>query len=349
VPELHGHGGPIDDLWRSAAVEEALDLCLGCKGCKSDCPVQVDMATYKAEFRAHHYRGRLRPRAAYSMGLIHEWSRIAGAMPWMANALLQTPGLASIARWAGGIAPERRMPRYADESFVRWFSRRRKPADGKRKPDKRVLLWPDTFNNYFRPQTAIAATRLLEALGYQVDIPARVLCCGRPLYDWGMLDRAKALWEATLAELTPAIEEGTPVIGLEPACVSAFRDELPGLFGGHERAQRLAGQTLFLTELLDRDADGLQLPKRAGTALVQTHCHHHAVIKADSDASARSLGARIRDHEQRLLRHGGRVRLREGEISGLHGRCRAGAAAENPAGARRSHHPGQRIQLPRAD
>ena len=277
------HGGPIDDLWRSAAVEEALDLCLGCKGCKSDCPVQVDMATYKAEFRAHHYRGRLRPRAAYSMGLIHEWSRIAGAMPWMANALLQTPGLASIARWAGGIAPERRMPRYADESFVRWFSRRRKPADGKRKPDKRVLLWPDTFNNYFRPQTAIAATRLLEALGYQVDIPARVLCCGRPLYDWGMLDRTKALWEATLAELTPAIEEGTPVIGLEPACVSAFRDELPGLFGGHERAQRLAGQTLFLTELLDRDADGLQLPKRAGTALVQTHCHHHAVIKADSE------------------------------------------------------------------
>src|SRR5689334_4511047 len=116
------HGGPIEDLWRSQAVEEALDLCLGCKGCKSDCPVNTDMATYKAEFRVHHYRGRLRPRAAYSMGLIADWSRLAGHAPWLANVMTQTPGLAALAKWIGGIAPQRQIPRYAGRSFRQWFA-----------------------------------------------------------------------------------------------------------------------------------------------------------------------------------------------------------------------------------
>jgi FAD/FMN-containing dehydrogenase/Fe-S oxidoreductase len=272
------HGGPIDDLWRSEAVEEALDLCLACKGCKSDCPVQVDMATYKAEFRAHHYRNRLRPRAAYSMGLIHEWSRFAGAAPWLANALLQAPALASLAKWAAGISPRRRMPRYADETFVRWFRRRRTSGGG-----ERVMLWPDTFNNYFRPRTAMAATRVLESLGYAVAIPERALCCGRPLYDWGMLDRAKALWGRVLDSFAPEIRDGTPVVGLEPACVSAFRDELPGLFPGDERAQRLSQQMLFFSEFIDRYCGDKPLAMNRARALVQIHCHQHAVIKTTSE------------------------------------------------------------------
>jgi FAD/FMN-containing dehydrogenase/Fe-S oxidoreductase len=276
------HGGPIDDLWRSDAVEDALDLCLGCKGCKSDCPVHVDMATYKAEFRAHYYKGRLRPRAAYSMGLIHEWSRLAGALPWLANTLLQTPGITAAAKWAGGIAPQRRMPRYAGENFVQWFRRRGK-SQPKAESSNRVLLWPDTFNNYFRPTTAIAATRILEAFGYTVSIPQRILCCGRPLYDWGMLDRAKALWEKTLDTLAEEIQQGTPVIGLEPACVSAFRDELPGLFPKDERAHRLAHQTLFLSEFIERKIDSHRLARIGGSALVQIHCHHHAVLNPASE------------------------------------------------------------------
>src|SRR5919201_1226728 len=141
-------GGPITDGRRSGEVEEALDLCLGCKGCKSDCPVNVDMATYKAEFRAHHYKRRLRPRAAYSMGLIHEWSRIAAMAPTFANAIMQAPGLSPIMKWIAGIAQQRDIPRYADETFVRWFRRRQSKQRG-----ARVLLWPDTFNNYFRPRT----------------------------------------------------------------------------------------------------------------------------------------------------------------------------------------------------
>jgi FAD/FMN-containing dehydrogenase/Fe-S oxidoreductase len=272
------HGGPIDNRWRSDAVEEALDLCLGCKGCKSDCPVNTDMATYKAEFRAHHYAGRLRPRAAYSMGLIANWSRLAKNAPSLANAMTHTPYVSALAKWIGGIAPQRRIPRYASRTFTTWFRNRRHPRlDG-----QRVMLWPDTFNNYFRPRTAIAATRVLEALGCQVIIPDRPLCCGRPLYDWGMLDKAKRLWNETLAALQPEIENGTPIVGLEPACVSAFRDELVALFPGNDKARRLAEQTLFISEFLDRQhSDGI--PAAGGSALVHLHCHHHAIIKPESE------------------------------------------------------------------
>jgi Fe-S oxidoreductase len=238
------------------------------------------MATYKAEFRAHHYKGRLRPRAAYSMGLIREWSRAASAVPGLANALTQWPGVSAMAKWIGGIAPQRRLPRYANESFVAWF--RRRPDSGKTHGE-RVMLWPDTFNNYFRPQTAIAATHVLESLGYTVAIPDRPLCCGRPLYDWGMLDRAKMLWTQTMDTLDREIREGTPIIGLEPACTSAFRDELPGLFAGHERAQKLAKKTVFLTEFIDQQCSDAHLPEISEVVLAQIHCHHHAVIKPTSE------------------------------------------------------------------
>jgi FAD/FMN-containing dehydrogenase/Fe-S oxidoreductase len=266
-------GDPIDNLWKSQEVEEALNLCLACKGCKSDCPVHVDMATYKAEFRSEHYRGRLRPRSAYSMGLIHRWSHYAARMPRVANLVAGT----ALAKWVAGIAPERQVPPYATQTFRRWFRKRAKPAQ----TGRRVILWPDTFNNYFRPQTAIAATRVLEAAGFDVAIPQKALCCGRPLYDWGRLDEAKALWRETLDTLHEDIEAGTPIIGLEPACTSTFRDELVDLFPKDKAAQALSKQTLFFTEFLDRN--DCALPHAGGEALVQIHCHHHAVIKPDAE------------------------------------------------------------------
>ncbi len=279
-------GEAIEDVWKSEAVEDALDLCLACKGCKSDCPVHVDMATYKAEFRSEHYRRRLRPRAAYSMGLIHLWARYASWLPGLANLGANT----APTKWVAGIAQQRDMPPFARQTFRGWF---RKRARGKG-TGQRVMLWPDTFNNYFRPETAIAATRVLESLGYEVVIPRKTLCCGRPLYDWGRLDQAKALWRQTLRSLKDEIEAGTPLIGLEPACTSAFRDELVDLFPDDDRARKLSGQTLFFTEFLDRHAPDA-LPRVGGKALVQVHCHHHAVItpKAEQDVLAR-LGV---DHE----------------------------------------------------
>jgi len=266
-------GDPLSKLWNSPEVEEALDLCLACKGCKSDCPVHVDMATYKAEFRSKYYEKRWRPRAAYSMGLIHRWGRYAAWMPSLANFGASTPP----AKWLAGIAPQRHMPPFAKQTFRRWYRKNRKTP----KSGQRVILWPDTFNNYFRPQTAIAATRVLEAAGFAVSIPDRVLCCGRPLYDWGRIDDAKALWRQTIAALRTDIEAGTPLVGLEPACVTAFRDELVDLFPDDPAARRLSEQALFLTEFLDRNS--VELPRIGGSALVQLHCHHHAVIKPTSE------------------------------------------------------------------
>ncbi|HVY58776.1 MAG TPA: FAD-binding and (Fe-S)-binding domain-containing protein [Xanthobacteraceae bacterium] len=276
------HGGPINDRWHSDAVDEALDFCLSCKGCKSDCPVHVDMATYKAEFRSHHYAGRLRPRVAYSMGMIHRWARLASHVPTLANAMMHTPGLAALSKWIGGIAQERTIPPFARESFVHWF-RQRRNGHARTQVGRPVILWPDTFNNYFRPSTAIAATRVLENLGFEVSIPDRPLCCGRPLYDWGLLDQAEALWREIMTALRGDIERGTPVVGLEPACVSAFRDELVGLFPDDALAQRLSRQILFFTEFLEQNGDGLSLPKVSSPALVQMHCHHHAVITPDAE------------------------------------------------------------------
>ncbi|WP_372620713.1 FAD-binding and (Fe-S)-binding domain-containing protein [Falsiroseomonas sp.] len=291
------HGGPVDDGWRSEAVHDSLSLCLACKGCKSDCPVQVDMATYKAEFHSHYYAGRLRPRAAYSMGLIQDWARLASLAPSAVNALMRAPGIAPAAKWAGGIAAARQLPRFAEEPFTRWFARR----DSPRGSGRRVILWPDTFNNFFRPETAKAAVRLLEAGGYEVHIPRRTLCCGRPLYDWGMLDRAKRLWRRTLDTLRADIEAGMPVVGLEPACVSAFMDELPNLFPKDNLARRLSANTHHIADFVMREPDRFPLRRAEGErAKVQMHCHHHAVIRPGGEQRLLAhLGV-----EAEIMRHG---------------------------------------------
>jgi Fe-S oxidoreductase len=252
-------------------------MCLACKGCKSDCPVNVDMATYKAEFMYHHYRGRLRPRAAYSMGRIFDLARVASHVPWLANAILQTPGLSHLAKAIGGIAQQRTMPRFAGETFRDWFAARE--ASRMRGPE--VLLWPDTFNNYLHPQPLKDAVGVLEAAGYRVVVPQVPLCCGRPLYAEGMLDKARAQLADLLEALAPQIDRDVPVVGLEPSCVAAFRDELPNLFPGDERAHWLARNTFILSEYLDRV--GYAPPRLRRKALVHAHCHHHAVIGTDAE------------------------------------------------------------------
>jgi Fe-S oxidoreductase/FAD/FMN-containing dehydrogenase len=279
------HGGPIKNGWKSPEVEEALDLCLSCKGCKHDCPVNVDMATYKAEFRHHHYAGRARPRAAYSMGLIYWWSRTASRVPRFANLMTQTPGLAAAVKFAGGLAPGRRMPAFARQTFRDWFRGYRTHNPG----GPEILLFPDTFNNFFRPQTAIAAVQVLEKAGWRVTIPPRSLCCARPLYDWGMLDTADHLLRQLLDTLAPALARGVTVVGLEPACVAAFRDEVPALFPQDERAKRLKAQSYLLSEFFDQKAGDIALPQlgHGRTALTQIHCHEHAVL--DPKAEERVL------------------------------------------------------------
>jgi len=276
-------GEVITEGWRSEVVKEALDLCLACKGCRSECPTHVDMATYKAEFLAHYYEGRRRPRQAWSMGRIGRWAPVAGALPRLANFFTQTPGLAALAKRIAGIAPQRRIPAFADVPF----DRRHRPRRGSRGP---VLLWADTFNNYFLPETAAAAAEVLAHAGYEVRLPQLRLCCGRPFYDFGLLDEAKAALRRIMQVLREDIEAGVPVVGLEPACMSVFRDELVNLFPDDGFARRLAAQTHMLADFLVRE--GYEPPRLEGVrALVHGHCHQKSVFGMEAElALLRKMG-----------------------------------------------------------
>jgi FAD/FMN-containing dehydrogenase/Fe-S oxidoreductase len=274
-------GDVIRDGWRDEIVKESLDLCLSCKGCKTECPVSVDLATYKAEFLSHYHEGRLRPRSDYAFGNIDIWARLASKVHGLANLATQLPFLRDIAKLAAGMPPQRSVPAFAPQTFRTWFKRQR-PADPKAAP---VMLWPDTFNNYFLPDTAKAAVEVLEAAGFRVTIPEVTLCCGRPLYDFGMLNRAKRLLLKTLDRLAPAIEADIPILMLEPSCAAVFRDELINLFPNDERARKLSRQTFLLSEFLERKAAHFQLPKLAAKALIHGHCHHKSLMKMTDEES----------------------------------------------------------------
>jgi Fe-S oxidoreductase len=244
------------------------------------------MATYKAEFLAHHYAGRLRPITAYTMGLIYWWARLASHAPRAVNAVMHAPLLSRLVKRAGGIAQDREVPRFAEETFKHWFERREASLTS----GQRVILWPDTFNNHFFPPTARAAVEVLEGAGCTVEVPRKSLCCGRPLYDYGFLTQAKSLLRQILDELRPQIRDGVPVVVLEPSCASVFRDELVNLFPDDEDAQRLCKQTYLLSEFLEQKVENYSPPKLARKALIHGHCHHKAVMSmTDEDAVLKKL------------------------------------------------------------
>jgi FAD/FMN-containing dehydrogenase/Fe-S oxidoreductase len=261
-------GEVITSGWSSEEVKEALDWCLACKGCRSDCPTHTDMASYKAEFLSHYYETRARPVQAYSMGCIGEWAPLAARAPSLVNLLTQTPGLAALAKRLAGAARQRRLPRFAPRTFKSLFRSRNGGGD-------RVVLFADTFNNHFRPDTALAAVKVLEAAGCAVEVAREPVCCGRPYYDFGMLDRARASLDALLAALAPRLDAGVPLVVLEPGCMSVFRDEMRQLLPDDVRAERLARQAVSLGELLR--ARGWRPPAVGGHALLHGHCHHKAL------------------------------------------------------------------------
>ena len=262
---------------------DALDLCLSCKGCTSECPVNVDMPTLKAEYLSHHYAHRLRPRHAYAFGLIDRWAALASHAPSVANLLTQAPGLAAVAKTAAGVAPQRRLPRFAGVTLQAW-ARRRRDGDGAGASAgaRRVILWPDTFTNRFEPEIGVAAYETLEAAGFAVEIPQGRLCCGRPLYDYGFLDLARAYLERTLDALRDEIRAGVPVVGIEPSCVAVFRDELTKMLPHDEDARRLASQTFHFAEFLAATED-FEPPPLERRALLHGHCHARATNGVDPE------------------------------------------------------------------
>ncbi len=255
--------------WKDEHVKQSLDLCLSCKACKNECPVNVDIATYKSEFLSHYYEGKMRPASAYAFGYIDKWARLGSLAPAIANWLTHAPGLSNVLKSFLGMAAQRQFPRLASQTFRSWAGQRRIPsldADSPR-PTKpagsagRVILWTDTFTNYFHPNAGIAAAQVIENAGFDLSIPGRQFCCGRPLYDFGMLDDAKRYLGRILDALENEIKSGTPVIVLEPSCASVFRDELHNLFPNDPLAKQLRGQIFLLSEFLEHHAPGYAPPR----------------------------------------------------------------------------------------
>ncbi|WP_308117899.1 FAD-binding and (Fe-S)-binding domain-containing protein [Streptomyces buecherae] len=311
-------GEVIADGWRSTEVRDALDLCLSCKGCRTDCPVGVDMATYKAEFLHHHYAGRLRPAAHYAMGWLPVWLRAAAALRLapVANAAARVGPLAALARRVGGIAPERDLPELAAEPFPRWWrarARRRagrpgvrdsgrdRSRDRDRAQDRdrgrdrpTVVLWPDTFTSYLAPGVGRAAVAVLEDAGLRVVVPptgpGRPLCCGLTWVSTGQLDRAKQVMRRAVDAVAPALDAGLPLVVLEPSCAATLRGDLPELLGPDTPgAARLAASVLTFAQALDQYAPNWRPPRVDRPVVGQTHCHQHAVL---GDAAERTLRER---------------------------------------------------------
>ena len=269
-------GDYIKDGWKSKEVHDSLDLCLACKGCKTDCPVNVDMATYKAEFHSHYYQGRLRPRDAYAMGLIGFWGELGSRMPKTANFLSNAPLLNRVAKAVGGVHQKRKLPKFAAEPFTEWFRRKHSSPPSK----QQVLLYPDTFNNFFYPGTLRAATEVLERWGFQVVLPAGRVPAIRPAIHYGMLDLAeKELLEA-IGQLRDFVVREIPIIVLEPSTASVFRDELPQLFPEDHDGMRVTRRVYLLSEFIEENK--LPLPSLHGQAIFHAHCHQKAVLNAEA-------------------------------------------------------------------
>jgi Fe-S oxidoreductase len=305
--------------FQSEAVHEALDLCLSCKACKTECPVQVDMAAYKSEFLAQRYKGRLHPLHHYVFGFADKLARWGSISPALTNAVLTGPITSPLIKRVVGVAQQRELPRLASQSYQRDRQAALKGHDFKPalslpkgaenaaetkwalapEGNQAVLLWPDTWNNYYHPQTLAAAESVLTQAGFQVETPPGHICCGRPLYDFGLLGAARKYLSKVLIRMGPQIDAGLPFIFLEPSCASVFKDELLELFPSGPfapRAERLSQQVWLLADWLAAMAPEWATGRLEGAhILLHGHCHHKAVFggPASEIALLRQAGATV--------------------------------------------------------
>jgi Fe-S oxidoreductase len=230
--------------------------------------------------------------------MIDRWAQLGSIAPLAANFFSQAPGFRHILQSALHLAPQRGVPRFARSTFQHWARKNRvpglgeniEPASAAQKGE--VVLWADTFNNYFHPDTSRAALEVLQAAGFRVTVPQIHLCCGRPLYDFGMLERAKEYLERIMSALSVQIMAGIPIVVLEPSCASVFRDELRNLFPMDQRATRLRNQTFLLSEFLEHHAPGYEAPQLGRKVLLHGHCHHKSIMKlSDEESLLRKMGA----------------------------------------------------------
>jgi FAD/FMN-containing dehydrogenase/Fe-S oxidoreductase len=294
-------GALRDEGFQSRAVDEALDLCLSCKACKTECPVQVDMAAYKSEFLWQRYKGRLHPLHHYIFGFADRLARYGSLAPSLTNAILTGPLSSPLVKRIAGVARERQLPRLAAKSFQKTRTTVRKSGGIPTNPVQKsappqVVLWTDTWNNYYHPQSLSAAETILTQAGFQVEVPRSHICCGRPLYDFGLLGAARSYLSRVLDRMAPQIEAGLPFIFLEPSCASVFKDELPELFPNDPRARLLSRQVWLLADwLADRAPEFAAGRLQGAHILIHGHCHHKAVFggPASEIALLRKAGATV--------------------------------------------------------
>jgi Fe-S oxidoreductase len=275
--------------WSHPSVHDAMDLCLSCKGCASDCPTGIDMATYKSEVLHQTYRRRLRPRSHYTLGRLPRWARLAGWTPRLANLAVRLPVLGAFLLWLAGVDKRRSVPAFARRPFRRAFVKN--AAEG-RTP---VVLFADSFSDSFAPEVAEATVRVLRAAGYEPRLPSGPVCCGLTWITTGQLDAAKKILTRTVAALATDARDGIPIVGIEPSCTAVLRSDVHELLPGDPDATVVAASIRTLAELLAQ-TPGWTPPDLSGVEVVaQPHCHHHAVLgwQADADLLA-STGARVR-------------------------------------------------------
>jgi len=266
--------------WRDPAVHDALDLCLSCKGCASDCPTGIDMATYKSEVLHQSYRGRVRPRTHYSLGRLPLWARLASRAPGVANRVMQTAPFRRLLFAAAGIDRRRAAPAFADETFRAWFDARPVLPTG---TTRRVAIFVDSFTDVFAPEVGKAMVRVLEDAGYAVTVTASDVCCGLTWISTGQLDTAQRILNRSVGALA-GLDPNIRVVGIEPSCTAVLRHDAVDLLGTAQ-ARDVARRVVTLAELLGGDP-GWSPPDLRQTRLVaQPHCHHHAVMGWEADAA----------------------------------------------------------------
>jgi len=292
-------GALTKEGFESEAVHEALDLCLSCKACKTECPVQVDMAQYKSEFLAQKYKGKLHPLHHYVFGFADKMARLGSLTPAITNFMTSSGLTSPLIKHIVGVAKERTMPQLAGKSWKAGRSGDETgnvPRVSSGQPKKTVVLWADTWNNYYHPQTLAAAERVLMQAGFRVQTTKGHICCGRALYDFGLLDTAKSYMATVLDRIAPQIEAGLPFIFLEPSCASIFKDEALELFPNDARAQKMSKQIWLLADWLAAEVPEWVSGRLAGAqVLLHGHCHHKAVFGGPKNEIAllRKAGAQV--------------------------------------------------------
>ncbi|PVX59597.1 FAD-binding and (Fe-S)-binding domain-containing protein [Rhodococcus globerulus] len=273
------NGTVVTGGWRSPEVHEALDLCLSCKGCSTDCPTGVDMAALKSEVLHQSYKGRIRPASHYSLGWLPRWAKVASLTPRIVNATMRIPGIGPLALSSAGVDERRAIPPFAVQTFRSWFKATEHDRVTTGEP---VLLFVDSFTNYFTPEVGHATVRVLEAAGYRPQLLDKQQCCGLTWISTGQLTAAKKILSRTVDALSEYVGAGIPIVGMEPSCTGVLRSDAAELLG-RQAAEPIAENTHTLAELLtDR---GWEPPSLKGQAIIaQPHCHHHSVMGWSPDA-----------------------------------------------------------------